>query len=87
MPRTIDFRDQRICWGHNIVYTPHENGRYLHGTCWVSQTPRPGDYVLISIPPKPNRRPDTRYRVISVKPYGNPRDMYKIALEFAPRAS
>jgi len=74
------------CWGHDYAITRiRKRGTEISMTGWghgISD----GDYILLQGQSKdPCANPDTRYRVKTVRYCNNPRDMWFMEAEFAPR--
>ena len=67
---------------YNIVGVFNQ-GRQLKCAIWATPMPKVGEFLLLSNPSTPDGR--TRYRVETIHPCGNPRDMAFVNLEFAPR--
>lgn len=78
--RTHDYRRDVRGWGHDITYTVEKDGKILNAQGWGDGL-RPGDFILLS-----NGKDETRYRVKKITYYGDPKDMWKATLKFAPRA-
>jgi hypothetical protein len=67
-------------WGHDFTITKVlHDGRELRATGWGHGL-RKGDYLLL-----PNGDATTRYRIENVTYFGDPGDMWKAVLRFAPR--
>jgi hypothetical protein len=60
-----------------------DKGQRLECAIWATPLPEVGDFLLLSNPSTPDGR--TRYRVKTIRPCGNPRDMAFVNLAFAPR--
>jgi hypothetical protein len=76
--RTLDYT--RRYWGHDFALTPSKEGKILEGHVWSDVGIRQGDYVIL-----PNGDRTTRYQVETARWCGDPDDMWRVKLKFAPR--
>lgn len=78
----IDLSDQ--FWGNNyVIQDVKEAGTILELAIWTNKNPVVGDYILLNN--KENSDGKVRYRITSIKPCRDPRDMYFATVQFAPR--
>lgn len=78
--RVHDYTNGKRRWGHDITWSMLDpGGLRLNAQGWGSDI-RQGDYILLS-----NGKGTTRYQFESVDYYGDPSDMWKGILVFAPR--
>lgn len=82
-PKTHDYTNRY--WGHDYIFEPVDGG--LHGTMmgWSSTilgkfTIKEGDFLLLQ-----NGSDASRYKVMSISYFADPKDMWKGTVEFAPR--
>ncbi len=79
MSQTHDFT--MAYWGHNVnVMTIRENGQRISVAGWTSPHPHADDFLIL-----PNGSSSTRYRLLSVRPAGQPGDMWFGEAVFAAR--
>lgn len=79
--KTHDYTSHNRRWGHDIYFTPKNKGMELDAGGWGYGINK-GDFILLT-----NRKDNsiTRYQVDSIKYEGNPSDMWRGVLKFAPR--
>ncbi len=71
-------------WGRNYnIVGVFNQGQQLKCAIWATPMPKVGEFLLLSDPSAPDGR--TRYRVETIHPCENPRDMAFVNLAFAPR--
>lgn len=77
-PKTHDYSWR--AWGHDYVFDPVDGGQQGKMMGWglgISD----GDYLILQDP----KGGTTRYRVVSIRYLGDPKDMWDAEVEFAPR--
>jgi len=77
-PQTHDYSNRY--WGHDYTFTPIDKGMKADITGWGYGIKK-GDYLILQNGPNET----TRYKVDSIKYYGDPSDMFNIKATFAPR--
>lgn len=78
-PKTHDYRKSEARMGHDLSYTPLPNNR-LSATGW-GRGISVSDFVLLTLPDGG----ETRYRFDEISYFGDPPDMWRSTLSFAPR--
>ncbi len=78
-PVTHDYGPGNRHWGHDYSFTPADGGHRGSATGWGRGIHK-GDYLLLA-----NGDRATRYRVVTIRYYTDPSDMWQAQLAFAPR--
>lgn len=76
-----DYTKSKRYWGHDIYYTPQNNGMQLNAGGWGKGINN-GDFILLT---NPASGMDTRYQVDSITYEIEPSDMWRAVLIFSPR--
>ena len=77
MSKTHDYTIR--CWGHDYTFDPVDGGDRGDMMGWGNGIEQ-GDFLLLQ-----NGDGSTRYKVISIKYFGDPPDMWSAKVSFAPR--
>lgn len=86
--KTHDYGPGTRGYGHDYTWEPESGGLRGHAIGWGTDISE-GDYILLERSDGTGARllsdGRTRYRVVSISYYMDPKDMWSATLEFAPR--